>query len=83
MTMTAVEFNCALENTEFFEELGFEVEQFGDNSIIVRSAPDTMDEQDIKDAISDIVTMLMQNRNNAKNHKSCNSSEQNRLSCLF
>ena len=66
MTLNAIEYDCALQNTGFFERLGFDIEAFGENSIIVRCTPDTLEEQEIKDAISDIITMLMQNKNNAK-----------------
>lgn len=66
MTLNAIEFNAAIENKDFFEKLGFEVDAFGETSIIVRSTPDTLEEQDIKDAISDIISMLMQNKNNIK-----------------
>ena len=64
MTLNAVEFDCAVQNTEFFEQLGFGIETFGDNSIIVRFTPDTLEEQDIKDAVSDIITMLLGNKHN-------------------
>lgn len=49
---------------DFFEKLGFETEPFGDNSIIVRTAPDTLDEQEIKDSISDIISLKSDNSKN-------------------
>lgn len=66
MTLNAIEYDTAIQNTDFFEKLGFEIEAFGENSIIVRSTPDTLEEQDIKDAISDILTILFKSNNNAQ-----------------
>jgi len=66
MTLNAIEFNAAIENKEFFEKLGFDIDPFGETSIIVRCTPDTLEEQDIKDAVSDIISMLMQNKNNIR-----------------
>lgn len=64
MTLGAVEFNCVNQNKSFFEQLGFGIEEFGANSIIVRYTPEALEEHEIKDAVSDIITMLMENQNN-------------------
>ena len=64
MTLTASELEIAEKSTDFFEQLGFGVEVFGRNSIIVRYTPGTMEEQDIKDLISDMLTLISENSNN-------------------
>lgn len=64
MTLTASELATARESLDFFTQLGFEVDIFGVNSIIVRSTPGMMEEQDIKDLISDIITLVAGNGNN-------------------
>ena len=66
MTLNPIEYDCVLQNKEFFEKLGFEADAFGERDIIIRSTPDTLEEQEIKDAVSDIITMLIENKNNAK-----------------
>ncbi len=64
MTLTATELSLAESNLDFFEQLGFETEVFGQNSIIIRSTPGTLEEQDIKDCISDILSLLAAHKNN-------------------
>lgn len=64
MTLTATELTLAESSLDFFEQLGFEVEVFGQNSIIIRSTPGTLEEQDIKDCISDILSLLAAHKNN-------------------
>ncbi len=64
MTLTASELETAQKSADFFEQLGFGVEVFGRNSIIVRYTPGTMEEQDIKDLISDMLTLVSKNTNN-------------------
>lgn len=66
MTLNPIEYDCVLQNKDFFEKLGFETDAFGEREIIVRCTPDTLEEQEIKDAVSDIITMLIENKNNAK-----------------
>ena len=55
MTLTATELDCAEREKEFFDRLGFEIDRFGDKSIIIRTAPDTLEEQEIRDCISEIL----------------------------
>ena len=64
MTLTATELDCAEREKEFFDRLGFEIDRFGDKSIIVRTAPDTLEEQEIRDCISEIISLI---EGNAKN----------------
>ena len=66
MTLTPSEMALAEEYSEVLCKLGFETESFGSGSIIVRSTPDMMEEQDIKDLVSDIITLIGKNQNNIK-----------------
>ncbi len=58
MTLSPTELNEALAGKEFFSQIGFEIEDFGQNSIVIRSTPGTMEEQDIKDCVSEIISLL-------------------------
>lgn len=64
MTLTATELNLAMENANFFTRLGFEVDVFGSESLIVRATPGMMEEQDIKDLISDILSIVAYRKDN-------------------
>ncbi len=61
-----VAFECALENKQFFEELGFETDVFGDNELVVRMTPYIMEEHIIKDTVTEIVNLLIKNSVDAK-----------------
>lgn len=65
MTLTATELSLAMENTNFFARLGFEVDVFGSESLIVRATPGMMEEQDIKDLVSDILSIVAYRKDNA------------------
>jgi len=64
MTLTAPEMITAESSLDFFNQLGFEAEVFGTNSIIIRSTPGMMEEDDIKDIVSDVITLLSSKGNN-------------------
>jgi DNA mismatch repair protein MutL len=64
MTLTATELNLAMENANFFTRLGFEVDVFGSESLIVRATPGMMEEQDIKDLVSDILSIVAYRKDN-------------------
>lgn len=55
------EFDVCVSNTDFFESLGFEMDIFGDRSVIIRQIPYSEEEHIIKDAVSEIVSLLMTN----------------------
>lgn len=64
MTLSPTELDIALSNCSFFAQLGFDIEDFGQNSIVVRSTPGTFEEQDIKDCVSKIIGLISQHKNN-------------------
>lgn len=66
MVINPLELETVEQNIDFFEQLGFGVEIFGQNSIIVRYTPEALEEQDIKDALSDIITLIMNNNSNIR-----------------
>ena len=66
MTLTPSETDIITSNKGFFALLGFEIEEFGSNSIIVRTTPGTMEEQDIKDCITETERLLSENRNDIR-----------------
>lgn len=62
VTLNAVEYGIFNDNKEFFFNIGFETEDFGDNSILVRTAPTDMDE----DAISSLIIELLSQLDSSK-----------------
>ncbi len=53
------QFNVVMENNETLQELGFSIEEFGKNSILVREVPTLIKNYDIKDIIVDLIDDIL------------------------
>ena len=53
-----VKLRLALENLEVLSSLGFECEEFGANNLIIRSVPFAMPEDEVKDSVQEIVSLI-------------------------
>lgn len=53
--LRAQELSCAMENADIFERAGFEIDEFGSNSLIVRQVPVELDGSDIKQLVMEMV----------------------------
>lgn len=63
VTLAAQEYAVYQENTEIFEKLGFETDDFGDNSVMVRSVPQELEHDDISQAFVELLTQLIHSKN--------------------
>lgn len=59
-------FDVVTKNFELFSNLGFECEEFGDKSIIVRAVPSAMADSEIKDVICEITELLVKGTSDIK-----------------
>ncbi len=50
------------ENKETLEKMGFDIEEFGRNSVIIRQTPMISDEEDIKDLATEVISILADGR---------------------
>jgi DNA mismatch repair protein MutL len=57
------EYRIAIENINFFEKLGFIYEDFGNNSLIVRSVPVVLTDTDYIQTLKDILDYISTNEN--------------------
>ena len=55
-----------LENTDLLEELGFEIQEFGDNTILVRQIPMDLDSAQAEDALETLANDLLNGRRERK-----------------
>ena len=60
--LTTIEKESALKNTEFFQILGFEVEDFGGKNIVVRSVPTFNFHDSLQNIFQDIVEKVSENK---------------------
>lgn len=52
------EYECALENLDFFKQCGFDIEDFGNNCVIVRAVPFHYEKENIQDILIELCDML-------------------------
>ncbi len=53
------QFDLILKNTELLKQLGFSIEEFGNNSILVREIPSLLKKYDIKNVIIDLIDDIL------------------------
>lgn len=63
VTLGKEEYNAAVNNLEMFRECSFEVEDFGNSTVIVRSAPQYIDAAEIADCITEMADYISQGKN--------------------
>jgi DNA mismatch repair protein MutL len=62
VTLDKLEYSNAIEHLDMFKEVGFEIENFGNGSLIVRSAPSFLKNSDIEDTVIEICGHIAENR---------------------
>lgn len=60
--LSGSEMGLIQENLPFFEELGFELEPFGNTSVVIRSSPEDLNSQQMKELFLEFVNILRQGR---------------------
>lgn len=55
------DYELVINNKKLFEQLGFEIDAFGENTIIVRQIPYAEDEHIVKDTVVEVTELLRQN----------------------
>lgn len=62
VNLTKEEFSEFSENIDLVRKCGFEVEEFGESSVIVRAVPSLVGDSDVKDLILEIAQKLMEHK---------------------
>lgn len=63
VTLGKSEYDAAINNIEMFRECAFDVEDFGNSTVIVRSAPQYLDAADINDCIAEMADYISAGKN--------------------
>ena len=64
VTLEKNEYTVAIDHLDMFKNVGFDVEDFGNGTLIVRSAPSYLRNDDIEDTIIEICGYIAENRKN-------------------
>ena len=62
VTLQKDEYTAALENLDLFSKASFEVEDFGNGTLLVRSCPQYLDSADVESSIAEMACYLSQNK---------------------
>lgn len=62
VTLQKDEYNAAVENLDLFSKASFEVEDFGNGTLLVRSCPQFLDSADVDSSIAEMACYLSQNK---------------------
>lgn len=57
------DYNAVLENLDKFADVGFEIDDFGEGTVLVRTAPMMLDGKDASEAVTEIAAYLASNKN--------------------
>ena len=69
VTLDKNEYAAVLENQNLFLEAGFEVEDFGAGTVLVRSAPLSLEQEDIASSVMEIAGHLLENKTDMSTEK--------------
>lgn len=67
VTLGKDEYSAVLENIDTIKSAGFEIDDFGNGSVIVRSCPTPLDREDIPSLISELAGYLLKNKKDISN----------------
>lgn len=69
VNLSPVEYDAYREFAEKIAEMGFETEDFGNNTILIRSTPYDMDSFDLENLMVEIITSFYKNKGGAESEK--------------
>ncbi len=62
VNLTAPEMNIYRDNSEFFEKLGFDISEFGDNTLMINAAPSELTGDEAESLIVEILTQISESK---------------------
>lgn len=66
VTLNKIDYNSVINNISVFAKAGFEVEDFGNGMILVRSAPQYLENEDIEQTVIEMSGYLTENKNDIR-----------------
>ncbi len=62
VTLQKDEYDAVISNISLFSQIGFEVEDFGNGSVLVRSCPQYLDSADVESSIAEMAAYIVDNK---------------------
>ncbi|MCR4693315.1 MAG: DNA mismatch repair endonuclease MutL [Firmicutes bacterium] len=60
--LSASEMQTYLQNAKSFSDMGFEIEEFGNNALLLRATPETLDEEGLKGLVIELIDQFADSR---------------------
>ncbi len=70
VTLSKDEYDAVINNLNLFINAGFDIDDFGEGDVVVRSTPLSLDSADVKDVVVEMATHILENKKDVENsHK--------------
>ena len=69
VTLNKIDYNAVIENLDVFAEAGFDIDDFGSGTIIVRSAPQYLPLEDIEPSVIEMAGYLSEHKKDIRSEK--------------
>ena len=69
VTLNKIDYNAVISNLDVFSKAGFDIEDFGSGSVIVRSAPQYLPMEDIEPSVIEMAGYLSENKKEIRSEK--------------
>lgn len=69
VTLSKPDYDASVNNLDMFRECAFDVDDFGNGVLLVRSAPQYLDESDIVDAVVEMAQHIAENKKDIRSEK--------------
>ena len=69
VALNKLDYSSVISSLDVFSEAGFDIEDFGEGSVIVRSAPQYLPEEDIEPSVAEMAGYLTENKKEIRSEK--------------
>lgn len=69
VTLSKTDYNAAVNNLDLFRKSAFDIEDFGNGVLLVRGAPQYLDESDIVDSVAEMAAHIAENKKEIESEK--------------
>ena len=69
VVLNKIDYSSVISNLDIFAEAGFEIDDFGDGAVIIRSAPQYLDPEDIEPSVIEMAGYLSENKKDIVSEK--------------
>lgn len=69
VVLNKIDYSSVISNLDIFAEAGFEINDFGDGAVIIRSAPQYLDPEDIEPSVIEMAGYLSENKKDIVSEK--------------